>query len=999
MRRWSLRGLAVVAVIGTQVATGQVLRLVSLPNSPEGPPASAGGDSYAPIVSRDGRFVLFASSANNLVTGSNNAALLPRQPPNLNVFLRDRVNGTTTLVSVNALGTGTGNGDSLPVNVSTNGRYALFESSASDLVPGDTNKTTDIFLRDLQAGTTLLVSANTNGVAGNGESRNPVMTPDARYVVFTSAANDLVPADTNRIADVFVRDMQSGITTLVSVGAVSTNTTTLMGASEGAGLTPDGRYVVFSSTATNLVADAPPGGDVYVRDLVGGTTTWASAEARALAQGLLNVSNAVSYTPVLSDDGQYVAFETSWPDGASTGLILRYNVATASTDVVHTNATVGAGLGEEIRSLEMTPDGRFISFIANTNDTATTCVQLWDAQTGVSSLVSGDVAANQVAPGTICAWPTLDPSGRFVAFLSSANILNSNNFPAGYHLYLWDMVGGPVLINAGTNGVAVPVNSSARPSLSADGSVIAYECGNGGLVPNDRNRASDVFVRNFQTGATELISGHHPLLPTVTPNGLTSLRPGCSSGDGRYIVFTSDADNLIAGDTNNCRDVFFRDRFLGTNLLISVATNGTGGDGFSMEPVISSDGHYVAFTSTADNLVPNDTNNFPDVFLRDVQAGTTVLVSQNSAGNGSGNGLSFSPVLSRDGQYVMFYSKAANLIDPPTTGSQNLFLRDLHAGVTYALSTNGIVLGAAAMTPDGHFVSLSVSGQIYIWSSLEHRRVYTNNPPSQYALNGLSPDGTKLVHLELAATPGVALYAADWIGHTNWLVATGVVSSIHFAFSPTGQFLAYTFKKAVAATNQVYLFDFQSATSVLVSHAPEAPATPGNAISDWPTVSPDGRFVAYRSAADNLVVGDTNNLPDVFLYDRLTGSNTLVTTTQSGGASGNLGSFAPIFSEDGHVLFFESGASDLVASDFNESSDLFAYGLLLVTLSQPDPSQGITISWPYDAALTYSVEFRDSLAEPAWQHLNGTITNTNGTAWMQDNTPGTGQRFYRVGAH
>ncbi len=123
-----------------------------------------------------------------------------------------------SLVSVNSTGTGGGNGDSLPVDLSTNGRYAVFESSASDLVPGDTNGATDVFVRDLAAGATLLVSVSTNGGVGNGASRTSAMTPDGRYVAFVSAASNLVAGDTNGIPDVFVRDLQTGVTTLASIG-------------------------------------------------------------------------------------------------------------------------------------------------------------------------------------------------------------------------------------------------------------------------------------------------------------------------------------------------------------------------------------------------------------------------------------------------------------------------------------------------------------------------------------------------------------------------------------------------------------------------------------------------------------------------------------------------------------------------------------------------------------------------------------------------------------
>ena len=220
------------------------------------------------MMSADGRFVLFASTANNLLLNSNNMPIPARFPASLNVFLRDRTKQTTALVSVNLSGSAGGNGDSLPVDLSEDGRFALFESSASDLIPGDTNQAADIFVRDLVSDSTVLVSVSVDGGVGNGTSRSPAMTPDGRWVAFVSAANDLVPDDTNGFPDVFVRDLQAGTTALVTAGA-QRRPPSLGQSSESPQITPDGRYVAFYSTATNLVTGVPVNGDVYVRDLVG----------------------------------------------------------------------------------------------------------------------------------------------------------------------------------------------------------------------------------------------------------------------------------------------------------------------------------------------------------------------------------------------------------------------------------------------------------------------------------------------------------------------------------------------------------------------------------------------------------------------------------------------------------------------------------------------------------------------------------------------------------
>src|SRR6185437_2636522 len=132
----------------------------------------------------------------------------------------------------NQSGTGGGNGDSFPTGISTNGQFALFESSASDLVANDTNIASDVFVRDLINGTTTLVSASMNGGVASSGSRGSVLTPDGRYVGFVGTASNLVAGDSNNIPDVFVRDLQAGITTWVSLGATPTNASTRLSSSE-----------------------------------------------------------------------------------------------------------------------------------------------------------------------------------------------------------------------------------------------------------------------------------------------------------------------------------------------------------------------------------------------------------------------------------------------------------------------------------------------------------------------------------------------------------------------------------------------------------------------------------------------------------------------------------------------------------------------------------------------------------------------------------------------
>jgi Tol biopolymer transport system component len=840
--------------------------------------------------------------------------------------------------------------------------------------------------------TMTLVSTGLTGGVGNGVCRGSMMTPDGRYVAFVSAATNLVADDTNRIPDVFVRDLQADLTTLVSAGAKSTNSSLFYGASESPDITPDGRYVAFFSTATNLVPGVTTPGEVYVRDLIAGTTTWVSSNARAQ----LGSAKAMSYNQAISADGQFVVYETSTNTGLSTvpsgrGVILRFNVSTGTTDLVSTNANLPTAAFEDIRSLEITPDGRFVVFVANTNNSSGTflaaCIYLWDAQSGATTLVSGDLS-NSVTQGSSSLWPAIDPTGRFVAFSSNGPNLVTNSLVGDYHLYVRDLLlAVTTLVDADTNGVGCSVGPSTAPRLSADGRSVAFESFDANLVADDRNHAYDLFLRDMLIGTNELISVHHPTLPSGSPNGPSLVGPFSVSGSGRYIAFGSDGDNLVANDTNGFRDVFVRDLLLGTTTLVSANTNGVPADNLSSEPAISSDARYVAFTSSADDLVPGDTNKTQDVFIRDLQSGTTFLVSSNRNGTGPGNNTSYSPIVIAGGRFVLFRSKATDLTAGSFTGTENLFLRDLQLATNYALTTSGVL--GAAVTPDGRLIAYGGSNAIvYLWDTLAAETIYTNALGPAFCL-GISPDGNRLACLTTNT-----LFALDRAASTKWQIGPALaVPHSNLRFSADSRFLTYA--GPVSGTNQVFLYDFQTGTNLLLSQAPGGLA---DGLSDSPDISADAHLVAYRSFATNLTPGDGNGVPDLFLYDVFTGSTSLLSATRFNGGAADNRSLSPLFSADGRVLVFQSAATDLVAQDFNYGSDILWLALLYASITPGTDAHGPTIAWPARPGETYQVQFKNALSDASWQTVTGSIIITANQAQLTDPSPSTAQRFYRITA-
>ena len=1024
---WRMVVLSALAVFCLAVpAMATSLQLVTTIDPFLGPSASGGGNSMNPIITPDGRYVLFASTANNLALTSSNTPFLAQSPPKINVFLRDRTNGTTILVSVNLAGTGGGNGDSIPIELSTNGQFALFESSASDLVIGDTNNVTDVFVRDLVNGTNILVSIGANGGCANGSSWESAMTPDGRHVAFASTASNLVPGDVNGIQDIFVRDLQTGVTTLASPSAMGP------GHSDSPQLTPDGRYVAFQSTATNLVPGVATTGEVYVRDLTGAVTYLASGNAHSLITG-----NVISYNQAISDNGQFVAFESSTNGSSGGGVIQRYNLQSGSADIVYPNAAAIQTGYTCFRNLDMTPDGRFIAFVAGTNSSQSG-IYLWDAQTATATLVSGDYY-NTVPTGSVCDWPVVDPSGRFVAFLSTATGLTTNVVAGDFHLYLRDLqAGSTLLLDADTNGFGFPKDFLSAARLTPDGRFLAFDCtdeypatntynqpsafADRSLVPNDNNHACDVFVRDLTTNTIELISVRQPALPSQSPADSSPAMIFSVDTGGRYIAFASVSTSLVPNDTNTFRGVFVHDLLNGTNLLVSADTNGlANATSMSTDPSISGDGRYVAFTSYASNLVagypkPSGAGGSPDVFVRDLQTGITRLVSVSADGTGAGNSNSCSPVISADGRYVLFHSWANNLTTAGISG-ENLSLRDLQSGTTYTLDYygyNSSFFGpsiASAMTPDGHFVAFcgwngnNGNNYLYFWDSQAAAIIFTN---LGYATSlAISPDGNRIVYTG-SYYYYTGLYAIDRAANTNWQIASSLLRfSAGLQFSGDSRFLVYSTTSAQAAldTNgvaDVYLYDFVTRSNFLVSQSNPPGAASGP--SDSPVISNDGRFVAYRSTATNLVAGATNGLPNVFLYDRQTGTTTLLSANASGMA-GNNRSFAPQFSGDGETVVFQSWASDLIAQDFNQANDLFT---VKIATSNPTPVfagqmvfapatlQSPTLTWPAVSGVTYQVQFKNKLTDAIWQTLNGNTWVSGNQGYATDLAPNASQRFYRV---
>ena len=330
---------AIILAASAATALAQTTERVSIAT---GGGQAIGGNSYPPAISADGRFVVFSSTATNLVSGDTNGYG--------DIFVHDRQTGTTERVSV-ATGGGQGTGGaSYDPAISADGRFVAFYSLATNLVSGDTNGAADVFVHDRQTGTTERVSVATGGGQANGGSYIPAISADGRFVAFYSFATDLVGADTNGFVDIFVHDRQTGTTERVSVATGGGQVT---GSSYNPAISADGRFVAFESEASGFVSgDTNAAYDVFVHDRQTGTTERASVSTGG------GQATADSYSGAISADGRFVAFHsvaTNLVGGDTNGAadVFVHDRQTGTTERV----SVATG-GAEANGAQLRPEDR-----------------------------------------------------------------------------------------------------------------------------------------------------------------------------------------------------------------------------------------------------------------------------------------------------------------------------------------------------------------------------------------------------------------------------------------------------------------------------------------------------------------------------------------------------------------------------------------------------------------------------------------------------------------
>ena len=723
----------------------------------------ADAESNNPVLSNDGSRIAFTSTASNLVADGIDGNSTQ------DIFLWDSASLTANkirLISFNSAGTNSGNkstdpfaagSGSLNPVISGDGKYVAFSSYSTDLVSAtDDNGKQDVFVREIDALTTFLVSSNTTGLVGNDVSSDPSISGDGKRISFASSASNLVAADTNGKRDVFVRDLTASTTSLVSRSATAIgndNSPAIDPASPSvftSVISADGAFVAFTSQASNLVdRDSNSLADVFVAQLSSGAVSLVSRQSTdpTLTPKTGSEDSTLTTGNSVSADGRYVVYTSKAPElaaGDANGaqdVFIRDNQAKTVT-LISRNAANVSGNGNSFNPV-ISRDGQFVVFVSDASDlvlgdtNGASDLFLWErSQPNTLTLIS-KVNAGTVSGDRASINPIISGNGQYVVFTSLATNLVDGDSNAKQDVFVWERSTKKTTLVSHANGDGNSSNgTSENSSISNDGRLITFTSDGTNLATGATTGQKQVFLWDRQTGGISLISQNSAgtIANAESNNAVVS-------SDGLYVAFTSSATNLFGTDNNAAQDVFIRDLVKNTTTAVSVDSLGaygtvTGGlpvgGAFASSPVISSYGGkvYIAFTSTFNTLVATDNNSAQDVFVREIDTNDpsksrTILVSVDKDGTGSGIGSgtggsfggsgSLSPLISQDGRFVAFVSYSNNLVASDTNGAQDIFVRDLLLNKTTLISSNSA--GTDSGKGASHVPAISGSGSYIAFTS------------------------------------------------------------------------------------------------------------------------------------------------------------------------------------------------------------------------------------------------------------------------------------------
>ena len=791
--------------------------------------------------------------------------------------------------------------------ISDDGSKIVYSSAAGNLVEGDSNGRTDVFLTTLNPGkpstpsdpgtrpsviSTVRISVGPGGAQGNGDSLGASISPDGKWIAFESSASNLVDGDANGpVVDVFVYNVDTQTLRLASVPAGGGGAD---GNSFSASVANNGT-VSFTSVAGNMVPGAG-GEQVYARsdktELVSAAADGAPGDGRS---GLSTISG----------DGTRVAFTSAAANltaGGSPGddIFIRTLGGTAATMMLTSGANAYLP--------SITADGNKVIFIADgfDNDNIGDIYQS-STQGGAAPTIYANCpcrSGGDVPP----VWATL-ASGGGVVYSSAAPFSRSNRY---LEPQIFAHNPGQAIVSVVGDEVA---NAPAEfPSVSADGNLVVFESAADNLTAGDTNSATDVFLgqlgstdSGFESRAIIRISAGATDSFAAAPNA-----PAAVSGDGNLVAFASDSSNLVPGDTNGLSDIFVRNRGTGRTERVSVPAGGGQADGGSLWPAMSADGRFVVFASTAGNLVPGDTNGVMDIFVRDRARGETRRLSEKP-GVGQSAQPAQRPAISPNGRWVAFDSAGDfGGITPTSSGRPNVFRFHMESGNIEMVST---MMPEAAGQPRRPGFKSSWAASVADDGSV----AFLSDQTGMTASNADDPVGGIPNYTDVyVARPDGSLVKASMNTDPQPVKTEG--DSYEAQISGDGTKVVFVvggksnMPKTSADANpdtDIYVRDLSANTTTQIN-------SPASGDNRRPTINHDGSVIAFVSDAANLTSGDGNGTYDVFVAK----GGAISRVTGNGDPNGP--SFMPTIAGGGHTLVWASRASNMVEGDGNNAYDWFA---------------------------------------------------------------------------
>jgi len=917
------------------------------------------GNSTMPIISGNGRYVVFWSDANNLTANDSNGYS--------DVFLRDMQTNTTTLISVNSTGNPLTNTVIItPDDISSDGRYVVMVSDSSEIVPNDTNNSWDIFLYDRQTGTTSRVSVNGNGDQLEFGAVDGKLSDDGRYLAFSSSSSNLVANDTNNAPDAFIKDLQTGQVTRVSVDS-SGNQATYLPAMPFPGPFPflivddisaDGRYVTFASNATNLVANDTNEyvWDQFFHDSQTGQTKRISINNDGTQ------ADDLSGGGVISDDGRYVFFES----GATTLVandtnnafdVFMFDNQTNSLSRISLTSAGGQTDGDS-GLVALSANMRYVviaSFATNIdslgwNDTnGAIDIFIYDSQVQLLPAVTLRSPANLFETDittVIFAWNSVASATRYrlqvatdplftdivheeyVVSATSVSVTFVSNFGVRY----WRVQARTASSYGPWSEIRQFSILYPAPTLSSptDGRVfnlsgysnISFSWLYNYITPMPNYQIQISRDMGFNTIIVNQITTNRNYTYMFTEYGryywrVRGLNTVNTAWSTIYTLYF-DSKPLAYGTTTRIPWPYCFNYFEDDNTLVNVSTTSimkydipTDTTTYQLSSLsIASIPNAVSYqikTATpnlryllldvvvSQTVVPSVVNR---VYRYDTQTSTFLFVSPQANGIPSQYNTNALDI-SDDGNYVTYEGIAQNFVPPGPDRRPDVYIYHIPTGQVNLVSDkfdNQMRVPGGLISPNNRYVAhVYIPLEEYFWNS-SYGELYLYDTQTGQSSPVLRPDNT------------------------------AVKASIYYIhFTNDGRFIVLSSKDnnlVAGDTNNmsdVFFYDLQTRAIERISTNTEA--VWGNADSFLTSISPDGRYVAFSSFANNFISNDTNNLSDAFVRDRQTQTTRHFSINSGGqqinsGSTGAPGIMNALVSPSGKYLLFCSNASNMSANGF-----------------------------------------------------------------------------------